>query len=91
MIINSYIDVSDAIGSPSNTWFLTNSTNSGNNSGITFTTYSGVKVFNVDVKDSNASPVYWFADGNSVDSGNNTGWIFNSVVTSSNSQFMMFF
>lgn len=91
MIINSYIDVKDASASPTNTWFLTNSVDSGNNLNITFTTYSGVRVINVDVQDCNASPAFWFADNNSVNSGNNVNWIFNSVVTSSNSQFMMFF
>ena len=92
MIINSYIDVQDASASPANTWFFTNSVDSGNNTGITFTTFSGVKVVNVDVQDSGASPAYWFADGNSVDSGNNTNWIFGTAPSSQvNSQFLMFF
>lgn len=91
MIVDSYIDVKDAVATPANTWFFSNSTDSGNNSGITFVNYSGVRVLNVNVKDSIVTPAYWFADGNSVDSGNNTGWIFNTVTTGSNSQFLMFF
>jgi hypothetical protein len=91
MIINSYIDVSDASASPANTWFFINSVDGGNNQNITFTTYSGVTVVNVDVQDCNASPAFWFAENNSIDSGNNVNWIFNSVITPSNSQFMMFF
>jgi len=91
MIINSYIDVQDAIATPANTWFFSNSTNSGNNTGITFANYSGVRVVNVDVQDSIATPAFWFADNASVNSGNNTGWIFNTTPTTSNYQFMMFF
>lgn len=91
MIINSYIDVQDAVATPANTWFFSNSTNSGNNTGIAFVNYSGVRVSNVNVQDCIATPAFWFAEGASVNSGNNTGWIFSPVVTNANSQFMMFF
>lgn len=91
MNINLFIDAQDVNGVTVYPWYYLNSVNSGNNTGILFTAYSGVTVSNVDVQDSNASPAFWFANGNSVDSGNNTNWIFNTAVQNTNSQFTMFF
>jgi hypothetical protein len=79
MNINLFIDAQDVNGLASAPWYFLASVDSGNNTGIQFTSYSGVRVFDVDVKDSYASPAFWFADGNSIDSGNNTNWLFAST------------
>jgi hypothetical protein len=78
MNINLFMDAQDVYGTSTYPWYFANSVDSGNNYGIIFTSYSGVRVFYVDVQDSYASPAFWFADGDSVDSGNNTNWIFNT-------------
>ena len=79
MNINLFIDAQDVNGLASAPWYFLASVDSGNNTGIQFTSYSGVRVFDVDVQDSYATPAFWFADGNSIDSGNNTNWLFAST------------